>query len=93
MEKEFGSKALSESYEQLTYIYPLEKVEVGDSWQNKYTGNLIADNTWKLAALTDGIATISGTGDVTNKHCRTKFHHEFNRVSDNGDSELNLVRD
>jgi len=65
LEKEFGSKALSESYEQLTYIYPLEKVEVGDSWQNKYTGNLIADNTWKLAALTDGIATISGTGDVT----------------------------
>ncbi len=40
LKKEFGSEALSNSYEQLTYIYPDNGITVGDSWKNDYAGKL-----------------------------------------------------
>ncbi len=64
LEKEFGSEALSNSYEQLTYIYANGKVKVGDTWQNEFTGKLDAKNTWKLDALADNSVTISGNAEV-----------------------------
>jgi len=33
LEKEFGSEALSNSYKQLTFLYPDTSIEVGDSWK------------------------------------------------------------
>ena len=34
LQKEFGSEALSQSYKQMTYIYPEKRVKIGDSWKN-----------------------------------------------------------
>lgn len=64
LEKEFGSKALSESYEQMTFIYPTNEVNIGDTWKNEYTGKLDVKNTWTLTELSESNATIKGTGEV-----------------------------
>lgn len=64
LEKEFGSEALSESYRQLTYIYPSKKIKIGDSWQNEYKGKLSAKNTWTLNGLTTSNANITGKAVV-----------------------------
>ncbi|MGB5386660.1 MAG: DUF6263 family protein [Eudoraea sp.] len=60
LEKEFGSEALSNSYKQLTYLYPETPIEVGDSWKNEYTGKLKAHNTWTLNEITEACAKIEG---------------------------------
>ncbi len=64
LEKEFGSEALSDSYEQMTYIYPKEEVQVGDTWKNEYTGGLSVKNVWSLEGLTGTYANIIGKADV-----------------------------
>lgn len=64
LEKEFGSKALSESYEQMTYIYPDNAVKIGDTWKNNYTGKLAVENNWELDELNETIAKISGESSV-----------------------------
>ncbi len=64
LETEFGSEALSNSYEQMTFIYPTEGVQVGDSWENEYYGKLNAKNLWTLKSVTDANATISGSAAV-----------------------------
>ncbi len=60
LENDFGSEALSSSYEQLTYLYPNAPIEVGDSWNNEYTGKLQAQNTWTLNEITTESAKIDG---------------------------------
>ena len=64
LEKEFGSEALSNSYKQMTYIYPDGEMKVGDSWENEYTGKLGAKNTWTLEEVTDTQTGISGKAEV-----------------------------
>lgn len=64
LKKEFGSEALSNSYEQMTFIYPTNKVKIGDTWENEYGGKLIAKNFWKLDSLTTKNASVSGKADV-----------------------------
>ena len=64
LEKEFGSDALSQSYEQMTFIYPTTTVNVGDSWKNKYEGKLSTDNTWTLKELGENKTVITGTANV-----------------------------
>ncbi len=65
LQKEFGSEALSESYKQMTFIYPEKPVKIGDIWKNEYGGKLGAKNTWTLEAITEDEAIIIGTADVT----------------------------
>lgn len=60
LENDFGSEALSSSYEQLTYLYPIAPIEVGDSWNNEYSGKLQAQNTWTLNEITAESAKIDG---------------------------------
>jgi len=67
LKKEFGSKALSDSYEQMTYIYADKPVQEGETWQNEYSGKLNAKNTWTLMEKTDDNARISGKANVTMK--------------------------
>jgi hypothetical protein len=67
LEKEFGSEALSDSYEQMTYIYSTDPVGPGDTWQNEYTGKLNAKTTWTLAGMTHNKAEINGNADVVMK--------------------------
>lgn len=64
LEKEFGSQALSNSYKQLTFIYSDSVVNIGDTWQNEYSGKLNAKNTWTLKEIDDTNATIDGIADV-----------------------------
>lgn len=65
MKKQFGSDALSNSFEQMTYFYPIEKVSIGDEWTNGYIGNMTAKNKWQLVDKTDKSITISGTSVTT----------------------------
>ncbi|QLG43931.1 DUF6263 family protein [Costertonia aggregata] len=65
LEKEFGSEALSNSYEQMTFIYPEKEIKEGDSWKNVYSGKLKAENTWTLDELTGENAKISGVATIT----------------------------
>lgn len=64
LQNEFGSEALSKSYEQMTFIYPRKKVNVGDQWENEYSGKLEANNSWTLDGLTSDSAIITGNSDV-----------------------------
>lgn len=64
LEKEFGSEALSNNYKQMTFIYSEKKVNVGDTWENEYSGKLNAKNTWTLDGVTETNATITGKADV-----------------------------
>ncbi|MDL5511867.1 DUF6263 family protein [Arenibacter sp. M-2] len=64
LENEFGSEALSNSYKQMTFIYPDKKVKVNDKWENVYNGKLKTTNMWTLKSIVDNKATISGKATV-----------------------------
>ncbi|WP_297762570.1 DUF6263 family protein [uncultured Muriicola sp.] len=64
LKKEFGSEALSNSYKQMTYIYPDKDITVGDTWENTYKGKLTAQNVWKLDSVTSKNAIISGIATI-----------------------------
>ena len=64
LEEEFGSEALSNSYEQMTFIYSENKVMVGDTWKNTYTGKLNTQNTWTLNAIEEENTIISGNATI-----------------------------
>ncbi|MEO6346744.1 MAG: DUF6263 family protein [Aquaticitalea sp.] len=61
MEKQFGSNALSNSFEQMTHLYPEDAVSAGTDWTNSYVGNMSANNNWKLDSSTNKELLISGT--------------------------------
>ncbi len=65
LNNEFGSEALSESYEQLTFIYPAEAQKKGDLWENEFDGKLKAKNTWTLAGITKDSLHIQGSSKIT----------------------------
>ena len=65
LQKEFGSEALSNSYEQMTFIYPNAPIQIGDSWENNYMGKLSSQNNWTLEAQSEEEARISGTANVS----------------------------
>ncbi|MBT8320053.1 MAG: hypothetical protein KJO90_00130 [Eudoraea sp.] len=65
LEREFGSEALSNSYEQMTFIYPSKPVRVGEVWKNEYQGKLSSRNSWLLEAVSDSSATIKGEAEIT----------------------------
>ncbi len=64
LQKEFGSQALSNNYKQMTFIYPLQRIKVKDTWDNEFSGKLNAKNHWKLETLTESEAKIHGSADV-----------------------------
>ena len=64
-EKQFGSAALSNSFEQMTYFLPAKSVEVNDTWENFYKGDLEAKNKWTLTALNVDTYTVSGNAETT----------------------------
>ncbi|MGE5942755.1 MAG: DUF6263 family protein [Flavobacteriales bacterium] len=65
MKKEFGNKSLAQSFEQMTFIYPNKKVNIGDTWINNYKGDLFAKNTWKLDTITEKTFELSANSDIT----------------------------
>ncbi len=64
-EKQFGSDALSNSFEQMTYFLPAHSVKVGGTWENVYQGDLKAINKWSLASYNDDTYSVSGNSDAT----------------------------
>lgn len=64
-EKQFGSDALSNSFEQMTYFLPAKAVKVNDTWGNVYQGDLQSKNQWTLTAYNNDTYTISGSADTT----------------------------
>jgi len=64
LERDFGTEALSNSYEQMTFIYPKVKICVGDSWENEYRGKISSSNHWTLDGLNGGHTTIHGNATV-----------------------------
>lgn len=64
LEKEFGSEALSNSYKQMTFIYPARPIKIGDTWENEYGGRLNAKNTWTLTSIDEAQSNIHGDAEV-----------------------------
>jgi len=64
MKKEFGNKSLTNSFEQMTYIYPQNKVTIGDTWSNNYMGKINAKNIWKLEAINEKNFLLNGKSEV-----------------------------
>ncbi|WP_417369329.1 DUF6263 family protein [Gelidibacter japonicus] len=64
-EKQFGSEALSNSFEQMTYFLPAKIVTLNDTWDNVYQGDLQAKNKWTLTSYDDNTYTVSGNADTT----------------------------
>lgn len=48
VEKEFNNHDMVESMQQFTFIYPEKSVKTNETWENIYTGDFTANNTWKL---------------------------------------------
>lgn len=64
LQKEFGSDALSKSYEQMTFFYPVQPVREGDSWETQFGGKLSATNHWTLNSRSVDTSEISGTAEA-----------------------------
>ncbi len=64
LQSEFGSEALSNSFEQMTYIYPEKDSTSHNSWKNEYSGKLSAKNEWTLEKASDSINYIKGKAIV-----------------------------
>jgi len=88
LEKDFGSEALSNSYKQMTFIYPEKKVNIGDTWENEYFGKLNAKNLWTLKALADDSATINGTASII-----MKTEDEATNMNLNGTQQTTITTD
>ncbi|MEX0315865.1 MAG: DUF6263 family protein [Allomuricauda sp.] len=67
LEKEFSSDGLARSFEQMTYFYPNEPKNPGDTWQTEFSGKVNAVNQWKLEKVEANMMSISGNADVTIK--------------------------
>lgn len=67
LEQQYGSQALADSYEQMTYFYPRKAVAKNDKWSNRFEGKLEAENTWKLDSLTTERTYISGKASILMK--------------------------
>ncbi|MGB5191061.1 DUF6263 family protein [Robiginitalea sp.] len=67
LEQQYGSAALAESYEQMTYFYPKKAVRRNDQWSNRFEGKLEALTTWKLDSLTSQRTYISGKANIVMK--------------------------
>ena len=63
LNKDFGSEALSKSYEQMTFFYPSQAVEVGESWTTQFEGKLASKNTWTLSAISEAASEINGKAE------------------------------
>jgi hypothetical protein len=64
LEQQYGSNALAESYEQMTYFYPNHPVQVGGTWENRFEGKLRAQNIWHLDGMDTDTTLISGSASI-----------------------------
>jgi len=67
MDGQFGDISLASSIEQMTFMFPTEKVKVGGTWENDYVGDLEAHNVWNLDSYNQNEYVISGKASVLMK--------------------------
>jgi len=67
MEGQFGDSSLASSIEQMTFLFPTEKVNIGDTWENDYVGDLNTHNVWTLVSYNENEYVISGKASVIMK--------------------------
>ena len=65
LEKQFGSEALSNSFEQMTYLFSTDKVKVNSKWKNSYQGDMSAETTWTLSEINKNNFKLSGVAATT----------------------------
>lgn len=88
LEQQYGSKALAESYEQMTYFYPEQSPEIGDQWSNRFDGKLEAINTWTLDSLNTDSAYISSKAKIV-----IKTDEPSNSMQLEGEQETSVTTD
>ncbi len=66
MEGDWSPEALTQSFQQMTYVYPTEKVKEGDTWENEYGGvsKVQAQNSWTLAEMTADSQQLTATAPI-----------------------------
>lgn len=66
LEKDWKAEVLSESFEQMTFLYPVDPQKIGDSWENFYAGEgkVEAKNTWTLKSSNEDTRTLSAQADI-----------------------------
>src|SRR5690606_1887274 len=64
VQKEFNNEDMLESLQQFTYIYPEIKVRVNETWNNKYSGLVNADNKWKFVSYSKDDIVLSANSTV-----------------------------
>ena len=85
---EFGSKALSDSFKQMTYIYPEKENQSSTTWENEYSGKLSAKNSWTLEKHTDSLNHIRGKAQIS-----MNISEQGTTMSLNGEQETTIMAD
>lgn len=67
LEKEWKAQVLSESFEQMTFIYSDQLKNVGDTWTNSYAGEgkIQAENTWTYVSSDQNTKLLSAQSEIT----------------------------
>lgn len=65
LEKEFSSESLSNSFEQMTFIYSDQPVTTESIWETTFEGKINANNEWKLEKIEGDSVSLSGNSAIT----------------------------
>ncbi|MDY8137218.1 DUF6263 family protein [Aquimarina sp. 2201CG5-10] len=64
LDGQWGDETLINNFEQMIYVYGNNTSSKGDTWQNQYTGDLSAKNTWKIEAIDNEKAQLVGDATI-----------------------------
>lgn len=66
LEKEWKAEVLSESFEQMTFIYSDQLKNIGDTWENSYAGEgkIQAKNTWTYVSSNQNTKSLSAQSEI-----------------------------
>lgn len=71
VKKMFGEAVIRGNMEMLTYIFPKQKVRLGDKWHNKVSLETVMpvdfNNTWELKAVNSDEVSIGGDTQINSK--------------------------
>jgi hypothetical protein len=71
VKKMFGEKVIKGNMEMLTYIFPKQKVRIGDKWKNSVSLETIMpvaySNIWELKGVKSGVVSITGKTEIHSK--------------------------
>ena len=65
LEKEFSSESLSNSFEQMTFMYSDQPVSDESTWETIFEGKINAQNKWTLEKVDGDTVSLSGNSAIT----------------------------